>query len=244
MGRVPLHERDLQTRFKELAKGSAFTLASSIPERSFCPVHCALGDALSQRLGPPRLRVASGGADARPIRAPAVRRFHWRRDSSGTMRGPWTKASSRCFRSRPARCSGAGARPPSRCPTRASLLRPAAVARRAGGAGRRLDQAGLVLRSAGHPKAERSAISGGSRYRQAFRQGAILVPRMLCFVERKKLGRLGGDLGAPHVSSRRQSGEGALEGAALDRKQSRGSILEASAARGKRSALRLRPLNA
>ena len=46
-------------------------------------------------------------------------------------------------------------------------------------------------------------FSGGSEYRQAFRQGATLVPRMLCFVERKALGRLGSDSAAPLVGSRR-----------------------------------------
>ena len=50
-------------------------------------------------------------------------------------------------------------------------------------------------------------FSGGSEYRQAFRQGATLVPRMLCFVERKALGRLGSDLAAPLVASRRSTQE-------------------------------------
>jgi SAM-dependent methyltransferase len=48
---------------------------------------------------------------------------------------------------------------------------------------------------------------GGSVYRTAFRQGAILVPRMLCFVERKTAGRLGADPSAPLVCSRRTSQE-------------------------------------
>ena len=50
-------------------------------------------------------------------------------------------------------------------------------------------------------------FSGGSAYRQAFRQGATLVPRMLCFVERKALGRLGSDTSAPLVASRRSPQE-------------------------------------
>jgi hypothetical protein len=50
-------------------------------------------------------------------------------------------------------------------------------------------------------------FSGGSVYRESFRNGATLYPRMLCFVERVALGRLGADPSAPLVSSRRNSGE-------------------------------------
>jgi hypothetical protein len=46
-------------------------------------------------------------------------------------------------------------------------------------------------------------FEGGSPYRAAFRQGATLVPRMLCLVEHKPLGRLGADASAPFVGSRR-----------------------------------------
>ena len=57
------------------------------------------------------------------------------------------------------------------------------------------------------PKPTEALFSGGSAYRGAFRQGATLVPRMLCFVERKSLGRLGPDPSAPLVMSRRSSQE-------------------------------------
>jgi hypothetical protein len=50
-------------------------------------------------------------------------------------------------------------------------------------------------------------FEGGSPYRSAFRQGATLVPRFLCLVERKGLGRLGADAAAPFVASRRSSQE-------------------------------------
>jgi hypothetical protein len=50
-------------------------------------------------------------------------------------------------------------------------------------------------------------FTGGSPYRSAFRQGATLVPRMLCLVERKATGRLGGDPTAPYVVSRRNTQE-------------------------------------
>lgn len=46
-----------------------------------------------------------------------------------------------------------------------------------------------------------------SDYQAAFRQGAILVPRMLCLIDRKKLGRLGPSLDFPAIESRRSSQE-------------------------------------
>jgi hypothetical protein len=57
------------------------------------------------------------------------------------------------------------------------------------------------------PKLIEALSSGGSSYRQSFRNGATLFPRMLCFVERKPMGRLGADLSAPLVMSRRNSQE-------------------------------------
>jgi len=43
----------------------------------------------------------------------------------------------------------------------------------------------------------------GSPYRDAFRQGATLVPRVLCIVERAETGKLGGAANAPKIVSRR-----------------------------------------
>ena len=48
---------------------------------------------------------------------------------------------------------------------------------------------------------------GGSPYRTLFRNGATLFPRMLVFVERKTMGRLGADPSAPYVASRRTNQE-------------------------------------
>lgn len=48
---------------------------------------------------------------------------------------------------------------------------------------------------------------GGSPYRERFRNGATLYPRLLVLVERKELGRLGPDPAAPFVASRRISAE-------------------------------------
>lgn len=50
-----------------------------------------------------------------------------------------------------------------------------------------------------------ASFDGGSPYRKQFRQGATLVPRFLCFVERRSLGALGSDPNAPFVVSRRTS---------------------------------------
>ncbi len=48
----------------------------------------------------------------------------------------------------------------------------------------------------------RAYDDSGSAYRSAFRQGATLVPRMLCLVERRAEGHSGGDPAAPVVVSR------------------------------------------
>lgn len=57
------------------------------------------------------------------------------------------------------------------------------------------------------PKPAEGRFTGGSVYRTAFRQGATLVPRMLCLVERPPIGRLGSDPTVPHVQSRRSTQE-------------------------------------
>lgn len=58
------------------------------------------------------------------------------------------------------------------------------------------------------PRPDEANFEAGSAYRKAFRQGATLVPRMLCLVERGQTGgRLGADRSAPFVVSRRNSQE-------------------------------------
>ena len=59
----------------------------------------------------------------------------------------------------------------------------------------------------GAPALGIAMFEGGSPYRKMFRQGATLVPRMLCFVERRIMGRLGADPSAPYVASRRRNQE-------------------------------------
>ena len=57
-----------------------------------------------------------------------------------------------------------------------------------------------VIRDA--PALETARHKGGSPYRTLFRNGATLFPRMLVFVERRSMGRLGVDPSAPYVISR------------------------------------------
>jgi hypothetical protein len=66
------------------------------------------------------------------------------------------------------------------------------------------DTADLKLAvSDGGPAPSQAQFTSGSPYRKAFRQGATLVPRMLCLVERKTMGKLGADPSMPFVRSRR-----------------------------------------
>ena len=110
---------------------------------------------------------------------------------------------SRCFRCRPASSSAAAARPPRRCPTQSERIR--------GSCRRAMRRKPLPTRTLtvqeNAPKPAEGQFKGGSAYRKSFRQGATLVPRMLCLVERKSLGRLGGDPTAPFVVSRRNNQE-------------------------------------
>lgn len=57
------------------------------------------------------------------------------------------------------------------------------------------------------PAPQASELEGGSPYREAFRNGATLYPRLLTLVERQRLGRLGPDPSAPLVISRRVAAE-------------------------------------
>jgi hypothetical protein len=59
----------------------------------------------------------------------------------------------------------------------------------------------------GAPAPATGSFEGGSAYRERFRQGATLVPRMLCLVERRPAGRLGANPTAPLFASRRSSQE-------------------------------------
>ena len=53
------------------------------------------------------------------------------------------------------------------------------------------------------PAPSEVSFAAASPYRERFRQGATLVPRMLCLVERAEGGRLGASAAAPLVRSRR-----------------------------------------
>lgn len=59
----------------------------------------------------------------------------------------------------------------------------------------------------GAPRPEEGVFTGGSVYRELFKNGATLFPRMLCMVDRKPAGRLGGDPTAPYMISHRSRQE-------------------------------------
>jgi len=59
----------------------------------------------------------------------------------------------------------------------------------------------------GAPRPTEASYVEGSPYRDAFRQGATLVPRVLCLVERVTRGRLGSNPRMPLVASRRSTQE-------------------------------------
>ena len=66
------------------------------------------------------------------------------------------------------------------------------------------EQAAQYLTHSPAPWPTGGELTGGSAYREKFRQGATLVPRMLCLVEEaKSVGRLGSATDAPIVVSRR-----------------------------------------
>lgn len=59
----------------------------------------------------------------------------------------------------------------------------------------------------GAPALSVAKFEGGSAYRKAFRNGATLYPRKLCFIERRTMGRLGMDPSTPHVASLKKAEE-------------------------------------
>jgi SAM-dependent methyltransferase len=59
----------------------------------------------------------------------------------------------------------------------------------------------------GTARPDEASYEEGSLYRKAFRQGATLVPRMLCLVDRVKRGRIGANPRMPLVASRRSTQE-------------------------------------
>ncbi|MEQ1889116.1 MAG: N-6 DNA methylase [Alphaproteobacteria bacterium] len=63
----------------------------------------------------------------------------------------------------------------------------------------------LLQVTEGAPAQSVGTFEGGSDYRKLFKNGATLVPRMLCLVERKSMGRLGADPSTPIVVSRRNN---------------------------------------
>ncbi len=69
------------------------------------------------------------------------------------------------------------------------------------------EQARQVLRECQTPAPTPAVYEAGSPYRERFRQGATLVPRLLCLVERPPVGPLGISKNAPPVQSYRSRQE-------------------------------------
>src|SRR5205085_576604 len=63
------------------------------------------------------------------------------------------------------------------------------------------------LRCRPAPWPRTAEFAGGSTYRERFRQGATMVPRITCVVERVQVTGLGGAAGVPQVRSRRTAQE-------------------------------------
>ncbi len=87
-----------------------------------------------------------------------------------------------------------------RCPTLCALIQAICRFRDASEA---IAEVNALTVLADAPKPAEGQFTGGSAYRSLVsRQGETLVPRMLCLVERRVAGRLGGDPTAPFIISR------------------------------------------
>ena len=200
---------DLQKRFKELAKGRASTSAASSRRRTIY--------ARSSLRAPPRFIFAARGRLALVLPLAALKGGQYERLRSGSFHGgaiQWDEAWTMDDSVQPLflvpSCVVFGRRRATSKPM------PETVRAYSGDLPLRDAPEALVDRLIGEgkfrvtedaPKPIEALFSGGSAYRKAFRQGATLVPRMLCFVERKALGRLGADATAPLVVSRRNGQE-------------------------------------
>ena len=124
LGRLRHMSADLQRRFKELAKGCGVYVGGKFATQNDLSALFTVRAATLYLRGIGRIAfvLTARGADARAVRAPAFGLLPDGRESSGTKPGRWTTASSRCFRCRPARCSGVAARPRSRCRRRSAPI--------------------------------------------------------------------------------------------------------------------------
>ncbi|MGH6842570.1 MAG: N-6 DNA methylase [Methylocella sp.] len=195
---------DLQKRFKELAKGENVYVGGKLATQNDLSALFLVRAAM--------LYLRSGGRIAFVLPLAALSRGQFERLRSGsfmTARIQWDEAWTMDDSVQPLfpvpSCAVFGRR---RATSRAM---PDKVRAYSGtlpfrDAPEEIADARLQVRE-GAPALEVAAFTGGSPYRALFRQGATLVPRMLCFVARKHMGRLGPDPSAPYVMSRRNGQE-------------------------------------
>jgi hypothetical protein len=195
---------DLQKRFKELAKGQDVYVARVPSHNDLCALFTARAA---------QLYLRSGGRLAFVLPMAALTRGQFeklRRGAFGSVSIAWDEAWTMDDSVQPLfpvpSCAVFGRRraTPKSMPDTVSRAYSGTLPYR--DAPEKLADAQLtVLENV--PALETAKHKGGSIYRKAFRQGAILVPRMLCFVERKASGKLGSDPSAPLVISRRSTQE-------------------------------------
>ena len=178
---------DLQKRFRDLAKGERvyvggkFATQNDLARCSRCappPSICARPDA--------SLSCAARRADARAVRESPRRLVLRARDRLGRSLDHGRQRAA-AFLVPSCVASGAGAPCPKPCRTRSRAYSghlPSAMRRK------RWPMNALTVTKT-RPSRPKACSRGGSAYRRSFRQGATLVPRMLCLVERKSAGRLG-----------------------------------------------------
>jgi hypothetical protein len=196
---------DLQKRFKELAKGAGVYVGGKLATQNDL---CALFTARSTSL---YLRGAGRLAFVLPLAA--LSRGQFERLRSGSFHGgaiQWDEAWTMDDSVHPLfpvpSCAVFGRRRATSKPlpeTVRAYSGPLPLRDAAEVLVDRLIATGKFKEIGNAPKPVEAVFSGGSAYREAFRDGATLYPRMLCFVERKSFGRLGVDPTAPLVMSRR-----------------------------------------
>jgi len=195
---------DLQKRFKELAKGEGVYVGGKLATQN------DLAALFTVRAA--GLYLRSGGRLAFVLPLAALTRGQFERlrsDSFETARIQWDEAWTMDDRLQPLfpvpACAVFGRRRATSRPLPETVraywgtlpLRDAPEA---------IADARLHMQE-GAPALSVATFEGGSPYRKAFRNGATLYQRKLCFIERRILGRLGMDPSAPFVASRRNSDE-------------------------------------
>lgn len=196
---------DLQKRFKELAKGEKVYVGSIPSHNDLCALFVSRGSHLY-------LRPSGRLAFVLPLAALTRTQFEKFRTGRFGYNVAWDEAWTTDVK-----VGKAGAIFP--VPSCVAFGRKRAIAKKMPDKVRQF-AGSLPLRDAPEEMADSNLTvtndapapstavrRGGSVYRKAFRQGAILIPRSLVLVERKSSGRLGSNAAAPLVAGRRSTQE-------------------------------------